>query len=308
MSEFDIGTIVTIALVVLVIGFMLSGLKIIRPTHRAAIETLGKYTGFRKSGLTFVIPIFQKLYSVNITEQLVEVEKQEVITKDNLNCNVDAQVYYKVSDDEDNVKKALYAVNNYHTQIVQLARTTLRNVIGTKEFTTVNSDRKVLNNEIFNSIQVETMKWGISVLKVELKEVVPPADVQETMNNIIKASNTKQAAVDFATAKETEADGEKRASIKRSEGIKQSRILEAEGQANAITKVAEATAKQIELVNTAANTYFKENAVTLKQLEVTQASLQNNSKIVITKDGMDPTIVINESGEKIIPTNKTQQR
>lgn len=307
MTEFDIGTIVMIALAVLVVGVTLTGLKIIRPTHRAAIETLGKYTGFRKSGLTFVIPIFQKLYSVNITEKLVEVEKQEVITKDNLNCNVDAQVYYKVSEDEDSLKKALYAVNNYESQIVQLARTTLRNVIGTKEFTTVNSDRKVLNSEIFESIQNETLKWGISILKVELKEVVPPPDVQETMNQIIKASNAKSSAIDFATAKETEADGEKRASIKRSEGIKQSRILEAEGQATAITKVAEATAKQIELVNTAANTYFKENAVKLKQLEVTQASLQNNSKIIITEDGLSPTIVVNESDTKIIPTREPRK-
>lgn len=303
----DVTTIVMIVFGVLAVGILLSGLKIIRPTHRAAVETLGKYSGFRNQGLTFVVPIIQKLYSVNITEQLVEVEKQEVITKDNLNCNVDAQVYYKVSADEESLKKALYAVNDFHNQIVQLARTTLRNVIGTKEFTTVNSDRKVLNNEIFNSIQNETIKWGISVLKVELKEVVPPHDVQETMNNIIKASNTKTAAVDFATAKETEADGDKRASIKRSEGIKQSQVLEAEGQATAIRTVAEARATEIKLVNEAAQTYFKDNAISLKQLEVTQASLQNNTKIVITKDGIDPTIVINESDARIIPTNKVKR-
>lgn len=291
------GIVVTIILV-------LRGIRIIRPTERAAVETLGKYSGFKNSGLTFIIPVIQKLYTVNITEQLVEVEQQEVITKDNLNANIDAQVYYKVQPDEESLKKALYAVNDYKQQIVQLARTTLRNVIGMTEFVTVNSERQLLNKEIFNSIESQTQQWGIGIVRVELKEVVPPKDVQETMNTIIKASNTKQAAIDFATAKETEADGTKRASIKSSEGVKQSRILEAEGQAMAIKTVAEAKAKEIELVNKAAQEYFKDNAVALKQLEVTQASLQNNSKIILTEDGISPTLVINDTNSTIIPTTR----
>lgn len=304
MTEMTTEIIVMIVAVVIAVGLVLSGIRIIRPTHRAAVETLGKYTGYKKSGITFVVPILQRLFSVNVTEQLVDVEKQEVITNDNLNCNVDAQVYYKVHDDEEGIKKALYAVNNYSVQIVQLARTTLRNVIGTKDFVTVNSKRQELNKEIFQSIQSETDKWGIDIVKVELKEVVPPSDVQETMNTIIKASNAKQAAVDFATAKETEADGDKRAAVKRAEGIKQANILEAEGQAKAIIEVAQARAKEIELVNKAAQEYFKDNAVTLKNLEVTQASLQNNTKFVVTKEGIEPTLVINETGNPIIPTKK----
>lgn len=308
MTELTAETIAMIAAVIIAVGFVLSGIKIIRPTHRAAVETLGKYTGYKKSGITFVIPIIQKLYSVNITEQLVDVEKQEVITNDNLNCNVDAQVYYKVHEEEDGLKKALYAVNNYSLQIVQLARTTLRNVIGTKDFVTVNSKRKELNSEIFNSIQSETEKWGIDIVKVELKEVVPPQDVQETMNKIIKASNEKTSAIDFATAVETQADGEKRASIKRAEGIRQSEILQAEGQATAIKTVAEAKAKEIELVNTAAKEYFVDNAVVLKNLEVTQASLQNNTKFIVTKEGIEPTLVINESGFPVIPTKPKESK
>src|SRR3990167_3271725 len=283
MTEMTIETIVMIVGLVIVVGFLLTGIKIIRPTHRAAVETFGKYTGFRSSGITFVIPIIQKLFSVNITEQLVEVEKQEVITKDNLNCNVDAQVYFKVGIEEERLKKALYAVNNYEQQIVQLARTTLRNVIGTKEFTTVNSERNTLNVDIFQGIEKQTHGWGIDVVRVELKEIVPPVDVQETMNTIIKASNTKQSAIDFATAAETKADGEKRAAIKTSEGVKQSQILRAEGEAKAVITVAEARAKEIQLVNEAAQKYFKNNAVELKKLEVTQASLQTNSKIIVTK-------------------------
>ena len=105
MAELDVGIlIVQIIVGIIIIGFILSGVRIIRPTHRAAIETLGKYTRFQSSGITFMIPGIQKMYSVNITEQLVDVMRQEVITKDNLNCTVDAQVYFKVGDTEGELK------------------------------------------------------------------------------------------------------------------------------------------------------------------------------------------------------------
>ena len=135
LAELDIGILIVQVIVGLIVaGFFLSGIRIIRPTHRAAVETLGKYTRFQNSGITFIVPFVQKMYSVNITEQLVDVMRQEVITKDNLNCSVDAQVYFKVGDSETELKNALYQVNNYITQIVQLARTTLRNVIGDNVF------------------------------------------------------------------------------------------------------------------------------------------------------------------------------
>ena len=135
---------------------LLKGIRLIRPTTRAAVETLGKYTRFQKSGITYIVPIIQKMYSVNITEQLVDVTRQEVITKDNLNCTVDAQVYFKVGDTEEELKSALYKVNDYHRHIVQLARTTLRNVIGDNDFKTVNSQRGKLNVEVFTTMEKET--------------------------------------------------------------------------------------------------------------------------------------------------------
>ncbi len=281
--------------------FFLKGLRIVRPTHRAAIETLGKYTRFQKSGITYVIPVFQKIYSVNITEQLVDVTRQEVITKDNLNCTVDAQVYFKVGDSEAELKSALYKVNDYQRQIVQLARTTLRNVIGDNDFKTVNSQRGKLNDEVFKTMEKETVHWGINIVRVELKEIEPPEDVQATMNMVIKAENDKQAAIDFANATETKADGDRRARIQTAEGIKQSQILEAEGEAKAIVAVAQAKAKEIELVNSAADKYFKGNAQVLEKLQVTRDSLNKNSKIVLTRDGIEPTLVINESDDKVIP-------
>jgi len=308
MAELDLGILTgQLILGVIVVGIILSGLRIIRPTHRAAIETLGKYTRFQNSGITFIIPFFQKLYSVNITEQLVDVMRQEVITKDNLNCTVDAQVYFKVGDSEQELKNALYQVNNYTEQIVQLARTTLRNVIGDNVFKDVNSQRGKLNQEVFATMEQETKDWGITIVRVELKEIEPPADVQETMNMVIKAENDKQSAIDFANARETKADGERRASIKEAEGVKQALILEAEGKSEAIQKVAQARAKEIELVNEAAEKYFIGNAKDLKKLEVTQASLQENSKIVLTENGITPTLVLNESDKTIIPTKQNKE-
>ena len=308
MATLDYSEIVGIGIiVVIVIGFFLSGIRIIRPTHRAAIETLGKYTRFQKSGITFIVPVIQKMYSVNITEQLVDVMKQEVITKDNLNCTVDAQVYFKVGDSEPELKNTLYQVNDYTRQIVQLARTSLRNVIGDNVFKDVNSQRGKLNQQVFETMEHETKDWGINIVRVELKEIEPPADVQETMNMVIKAENDKQSAIDFANARETKADGERRASIKEAEGVKQALILEAEGKSQAIERVAEARAKEIQLVNESAEKYFIGNAKDLKKLEVTQSSLENNSKIVLTEKGVSPTLVLNETGEKIIPTQKSSE-
>jgi regulator of protease activity HflC (stomatin/prohibitin superfamily) len=308
MAELDVGILAgQIILGVIIVGIILSGLRIIRPTHRAAIETLGKYTRFQSSGITFIVPFIQKLYSVNITEQLVDVMRQEVITKDNLNCTVDAQVYFKVGDTEDELKNALYQVNNYTVQVVQLARTTLRNVIGDNVFKDVNSQRGKLNQQVFATMEGETKEWGINIVRVELKEIEPPDDVQETMNMVIKAENDKQSAIDFANARETKADGERRASIKEAEGIKQALILEAEGKSEAIERIAEARAKEIQLVNESAEKYFVGNAKDLKKLEVTQASLEENSKIVLTDKGISPTLVLNETGEIIIPTKENKK-
>jgi len=308
MAELDIGILAgQILLGVIIIGIILSGIRIIRPTNRAAIETLGKYTRFQRSGITFVLPFFQKMYSVNITEQLVDVMRQEVITKDNLNCTVDAQVYFKVGDTETELKNALYQVNNYNVQVVQLARTTLRNVIGDNVFKDVNSQRGKLNQQVFATMEGETKDWGINIVRVELKEIEPPDDVQETMNMVIKAENDKQSAIDFANARETKADGERRASIKEAEGIRQALILEAEGKAQAIEKVAQARATEIQLVNESAERYFVGNAKDLKKLEVTQESLKDNSKIVLTDKGITPTLVLNETGETIIPTKENKK-
>ena len=260
----------TLIIIGSVVFIFLSGVKIVRPTERGLIERLGKYRKFAKPGFHWIIPVIDRMVNVNITERMIDAEPQEIITNDNLNASVDAMVYFKVLEDEESVKNSQYQVNNYQSQVINLARTTLRNIIGTLTLKSANSERGKINSEFHRTLSDETKTWGITIVRTELKQIDPPKDVQETMNKVVKAENEKIAAVDYATAAETVADGVKRAKIKEAEGFKQSKILHAEGEAEAI-----------KLVNEAADKYFTGNAQLLKKLETVEASLKSNSKIVI---------------------------
>jgi regulator of protease activity HflC (stomatin/prohibitin superfamily) len=261
----------TLVILFLVIFFL--GIRIVRPTHRGLIERLGKYHKFAGPGFHWIIPGIDKMFQINTTEQMINAESQEIITYDNLNARVDAQVYFKIKPDEQNVKNSQYNVNNITYQIVNLARTTLRNIIGTMTLKSANSERGKINKSLYSTLLEETKDWGIEIVRTELKEIDPPKDVQETMNKIVKAENEKMAAIDFATAVETKADGEKRAEIKRAEGIKIANILRAEGEAQAIA-----------LVNQAAEKYFVGNAQLLRKLEAMEKALSGNAKIIVPSD------------------------
>ncbi len=207
-----------------------AGIRIVRPTQRGLIERLGKYHNFANPGFHWIIPIIDKMYLVNVTEQMVDAEPQEIITNDNLNASVDAQVYFRVKSDEESVKGSIYNVANFKWQIVNLARTTLRNIIGTMTLKSANSERGKINAELYNTLHTETKGWGIEIVRTELKQIDPPKDVQETMNKVVKAENEKIAAIDMASAAETVADGVKRAKIKEAEGAKQAKILAGRGR------------------------------------------------------------------------------
>lgn len=273
--------------------FLFLGIKIVRPTHRGLIERLGKYQKLAQPGFHWIIPIVDKMYLVNITEQMIDAEPQEIITNDNLNARVDAQVYFRVKSDEESVKGSTYDVNDYSWQIVNLARTTLRNIIGTLTLKSANSERGKINNELHQTLFKETKDWGIEIIRTELKEIDPPADVQETMNKVVKAENEKIAAIDSATAAETVADGVKRAKIKEAEGSKRAKILKAEGQAEAI-----------KLVNEAADKYFIGNAQMLRKLEAMETALENNTKIIVP-EGADLVNVVGEMAG-ILPVRPKQ--
>ncbi|MFA6334844.1 MAG: SPFH domain-containing protein [Bacteroidales bacterium] len=256
--------------IVFILFIFFIGIRIVRPTQRGLIERLGKYHSFANPGFHWIIPVIDRLFLVNITEQMVDAEPQEIITNDNLNARVDAQVYFRVKSDEESVKGSIYNVNNFRWQIVNLARTTLRNIIGTLTLKSANSERGKINAELYKTLHTETQGWGIEIVRTELKEIDPPKDVQETMNKVVKAENEKIAAIDSATAAETVADGVKRAKIKEAEGYRQSAILHAEGEAEAIR-----------LVNEAADKYFIGNAQLLRKLQALEVSLEKNAKIVV---------------------------
>ena len=236
------------------------------------------------------------MHMVNTTEQMVDADPQEIITNDNLNARVDAQVYFKVRQDEESVKNSQYNVDNYQWQIINLARTTLRNIIGTLTLKSANSERGKINLELHKTLLEETRSWGIDIVRTELKEIDPPKDVQETMNKVVKAENEKISAVDFATAAETVADGEKRASIKKAEGVKQAKILQAEGEAEAIR-----------LVNEAANKYFVGNAQIFRKLQAVENALEHNAKIVLPSNAELINVIGDMAGITPIPVKNRPQ-
>lgn len=271
---------------VLIIIILATMVKIVRPIERGLIERFGKYNRFAMPGLNLIYPFgIERMIVVNTTEMMVSSEKREIITADSLNAVVDSNVYFKVKLDEDSVKASVYNVYSYSTQIVALAKTTLRNIIGTMTLKQANSERNTINQALFSQLSKETSNWGIEIVRTELKEINPPEKVQETMNSVVIANNQKVAAQDFATATETKADGERRAAIKVAEGQRQAAILQAEGQAQAI-----------KLVNEAANLYFVGNAQLLRKLEAVETSLKNGSKIVIPSDGKLINVIGNLAG------------
>src|SRR4030043_1552135 len=142
-----------IIVVAVLFFYFLIGIRIVRPTHRGLIERLGKYVRFAMPGFHWIIPIIEKMYRINITEQMVDAQPQEIITNDNLNARVDAQVYFKVKPDEESVKSSQYNVNNYQFQIVNLARTILRNIIGTLTLKSANSERDKINTALLNTLR-----------------------------------------------------------------------------------------------------------------------------------------------------------
>jgi regulator of protease activity HflC (stomatin/prohibitin superfamily) len=301
---FDIYFVIELIVLLVIVLIMLSGAyTIIRPTHRALVERLGKYNRFCVSGLNWKIPLIEKVVKVDITEQLVTADPQQIITKDKLNATVDAQIYFKVNDDEKSVKACKYNVFNYQYQIVQLARTTLRNIIGTLSLTEANSQRDKINTELMITLAKETENWGIKVVRTELKEIDPPKDVQETMNMVVKAENTKTANIDFATAQETKADGDRRSQIKIAEGMKQASILEAEGERQSKILRAQGEAEAIRIVNESANKYFVDNAQVLRKLQAVEVAFGQGTTKVVVPEGISLVNVLTDAADisRIVP-------
>jgi regulator of protease activity HflC (stomatin/prohibitin superfamily) len=207
-----------IILVIVVFVIAGKGLKIVRPYEKGLIERLGKYQRTADSGLTIIIPFLEKMIKVDMREQVVDVPPQGVITKDNVVVEVDAVVYYEITDPI----KVTYNIANYYSAATKLAQTNLRNLIGDLALDESLTSRELINNKLRQILDDATDKWGAKVGRVELQKIEPPTDVTEAMHRQMKAER------------------ERRAVILEAEGQKRSAVLKAEGKAEAIKKVADA--------------------------------------------------------------------
>jgi regulator of protease activity HflC (stomatin/prohibitin superfamily) len=303
--------IVIVIPVVVVLYAVVSSLRIVRPTEKGLVERLGKYHRFVQGGLTFLVPFVDRIIKVNITERMTAVQRQDVITKDKVFMGVDAVVFYKVKTDEQSVKASQYYVNDYKAQIDTLARTVLRDIIGGMDMATANTSRPIINKNLKEALDEQTEKWGIEIVRAEIKDLEPPKDLIKSMESVLEADNQRQAAEKTAIAEATLASGEKNAAIQRAEGQKQAAILQSEGQKTATIAIAEGDAQATKLRNEALTTYFKDSAVIFKQLETIQASLQNNTKIIVP-EGKAISLILNEQENltkaSIIPIPQPQQK
>ena len=195
-----------------------TGIKIVRPWEKGLIERLGKYQRTADSGLTVIIPFMERLKKVDIREQVHDVPPQAVITKDNVVVEVDAVIYYEVTDPV----KVTYNVANFYMAVTKLAQTNLRNLVGDMALDESLTSRETINTQLRQILDDATDKWGVKVTRVELQRIEPPTDVTDAMHRQMKAER------------------DRRAMILEAEGMKKSAILKAEGQAEAIKKVADA--------------------------------------------------------------------
>ncbi len=266
------GIIVLIVILVLAVVLLAKSVTIIHQAEKGLVERFGRYKETLDPGLRFLIPFIDTLrYRVDMRENVLDVEPQPVITKDNVTVTVDAVVYNYVTD----AKAVKYEVANFNVAVSKLAQTNLRNLIGDMALDETLTSRERINASLRETLDEATDKWGVKVTRVEVKEIEPPRDISEAMSKQMKAEREKRATILSAEAYREkqilEAEGDKQNSILVAEGARQAAILRAEGEA-----------KAIENVSKAANEFFIGNAQLLKQLEVTQASLQDNTKLVVS--------------------------
>lgn len=255
-------------------------IRIVKQYEKGLVIRLGRYHSTADSGLVFLVPFIDSLILADMREQVMSVEPQQVITKDNVSVEVDAVIYYKVVDPI----KAEFEIENFDFAATTLAQTNLRNLIGDKQLDETLTARDSINDNLRTVLDESTNAWGVKVTKVELKRIDPPADITEAMSRQMKAER------------------EKRARILEAEGVREAAILQADGEAQARLLNADATAKSIKMVADAAEKNFTERAQKLRQLEVTEKVLSDGSTKYVLPSDSDLLTVLNLGGKsKITP-------
>ncbi|WOO88256.1 SPFH domain-containing protein [Mollicutes bacterium LVI A0078] len=274
-----------------IIGFFLlviiillaKSLKIVQQSNVYIVERLGQYNGTLESGLHFINPVFDRVVAkLDIREQVVNFPPQPVITKDNVTMQIDTVIYVAITD----AKKYRYGVGNAISALENLSATTLRNIIGDLELDETLTSRDVINTKIRAVLDEATDAWGMKVTRVEVKNIIPPQDIQNAMEKQMRAEREKREKILTAegnkTAAITEAEGVKESTILRAEAEKQEKILRAQGEAEAILQVQTAYAEALEKLNAASPTAEVLQLKGYEALETIGAS--DSSKLIIPSD------------------------
>lgn len=271
---------------------ILSPVFVVKQYELAIYEFFGKYQFFTGPGLKFMLPIFQVVRIRDVREHTMDIPSQSVITKDNVEIVVDGIIWAKPRPNEEDIKRTFYSIDNWKNAIMELSMTNLRQEFGNLTLDESLVSREQISSNLQKNLDALTNDWGIHVSKVEIRSIDPPADIKNAMHKQKTAEQERRSMKLLATGKYEAAEQEKLASIQKAEGEKKSKIMIAEGEAEAIR-----------LVNESAERYFKGNAVELKKLEVTEKSLKNNSKVVLTEKGISPQIIIGEIPTKAKATS-----
>ena len=259
---------VPLAIAIIAVIFIVRSIKVVPQQHAWVKERLGKYAGTLTPGLNFLIPFVDRIaYKHSLKEIPLDVPSQVCITRDNTQLQVDGILYFQVTDP----MRASYGSSNYIMAVTQLAQTSLRSVIGKLELDKTFEERDMINAQIVSAIDEAALNWGVKVLRYEIKDLTPPAEILRAMQAQITAEREKRALIAASEGRRQEqiniATGEREAFIARSEGEKQAVINKAQGEAESIKAVADATAQAIERVAAAIRQPGGEQAVQLKVAE-----------------------------------------